>query len=241
MSRLSEATEASRCPVCNGEIATAVAAPCPRCETPHHQECWDYVGGCAIFGCRPAPSGRGGAVALAGEDRREIATLARWYTGLFRVHWWGFLAMALPFAWMPVVGMLSFLLRWDLLIAALPLLMALGACTYFLLLIPLLGTKWALERRLGVPLVTPKQGTTRLLESMEMSRSGGLLLWVVRRGPLVYAALLLGAGLLGGGMMALVWSLFALPLLFGVRYATHQRVVMIEALQHRLLASLKER
>lgn len=29
---------------------------CPRCETPHHQECWDWAGGCAIFGCTTVPA-----------------------------------------------------------------------------------------------------------------------------------------------------------------------------------------
>lgn len=24
---------------------------CPRCETPHHLDCWEYTGGCAIYGC----------------------------------------------------------------------------------------------------------------------------------------------------------------------------------------------
>ena len=211
-----------------------------RWDTPHHRECWDYVGECAIFGCRPAGAGGPGkALAVAPQDRREVANLARWYTGLFRVHWWGFLAMALPLAWMPVIGLFAFMLRWDLLALAMPFLMLAGAATYFLLLIPLLGTKWALERRLGAPLRVPRQGTTTLLESMEMSRGGSLLLWVVQKGPAVYLAMLLACGLVGGGMLALGWSLFALPLLVGVRYATRQRVVMIEALQNRLLASLK--
>lgn len=24
---------------------------CPRCRTPHHQDCWDQKGGCAVYGC----------------------------------------------------------------------------------------------------------------------------------------------------------------------------------------------
>jgi hypothetical protein len=238
---MEEAPEASRCPVCNGEVAASDARPCPRCDTPHHAECWDYVGDCAIFGCRPALPGGAGSLPVARGERREIASLARWYTGLFRVHWWGFLAMALPFAWMPVVGVLSYLLGWDLLPSLVPLAMLAGACTYFLLLIPLLGTKWALENRLGVALQPPRQGTTDLLDSMEMSRSGGLLLTTVQHGPTVYLAILLTVLVLGGGMLPVFWSLFALPLLLGARYATRQRVVMIEALQNRLLASLKEK
>jgi hypothetical protein len=24
---------------------------CRRCRTPHHHECWEYYGSCAIYGC----------------------------------------------------------------------------------------------------------------------------------------------------------------------------------------------
>lgn len=40
-----------RCPVC-GEAPGHAAWRCERCETPHHTECAEYFGGCAIFGCR---------------------------------------------------------------------------------------------------------------------------------------------------------------------------------------------
>lgn len=43
---------AGRCPVCS----TAIAAPvvvCPRCDVPHHEQCWDYLGRCAVYGCQP--------------------------------------------------------------------------------------------------------------------------------------------------------------------------------------------
>lgn len=41
-----------RCPIC----ATALVGllhRCARCHAPHHQECWEYVGRCAIYGCEP--------------------------------------------------------------------------------------------------------------------------------------------------------------------------------------------
>jgi hypothetical protein len=37
------------CPVCGHEVDGG--HPCPRCRTPHHEDCWTYFGGCAIFGC----------------------------------------------------------------------------------------------------------------------------------------------------------------------------------------------
>lgn len=41
-----------RCPICT----TALAEPlvrCGRCRSPHHRECWDYAGRCAVYGCEP--------------------------------------------------------------------------------------------------------------------------------------------------------------------------------------------
>lgn len=46
-----------RCPVCS----TALVEPltyCFRCQAPHHRECWDYLGRCAIYGCEPRPHRR---------------------------------------------------------------------------------------------------------------------------------------------------------------------------------------
>ena len=39
----------SACPVCGHPVDQP--KPCPRCRTPHHEDCWAYAGGCAIFGC----------------------------------------------------------------------------------------------------------------------------------------------------------------------------------------------
>ena len=42
-----------KCPVCASQIDGEVHA-CERCDTPHHVDCWEYAGGCAIFGCVPS-------------------------------------------------------------------------------------------------------------------------------------------------------------------------------------------
>ena len=39
-----------KCPVCASRIGGEVHT-CERCDTPHHTDCWDYNGGCAIFAC----------------------------------------------------------------------------------------------------------------------------------------------------------------------------------------------
>ena len=43
-------TTGAACPVCGHAVEGP--RPCPSCRTPHHEECWKYSGGCAIFGCR---------------------------------------------------------------------------------------------------------------------------------------------------------------------------------------------
>ncbi|MBI2943912.1 MAG: hypothetical protein HYY25_06900 [Candidatus Wallbacteria bacterium] len=40
----------SRCRVC-GEPLERATVTCAACETPHHADCWQYLGRCAIFGC----------------------------------------------------------------------------------------------------------------------------------------------------------------------------------------------
>lgn len=43
-------TAAGECPVCGDTLAGAVRR-CARCRTPHHDECWTYFGGCAVYAC----------------------------------------------------------------------------------------------------------------------------------------------------------------------------------------------
>jgi hypothetical protein len=39
------------CPVCGEEIVTDMVF-CRRCLTPHHAECWRYIGSCSTFACQ---------------------------------------------------------------------------------------------------------------------------------------------------------------------------------------------
>lgn len=43
------------CQVC-GDLDDEVRTGCPTCGARHHQECWDYLGGCARFGCSEGPT-----------------------------------------------------------------------------------------------------------------------------------------------------------------------------------------
>jgi hypothetical protein len=39
------------CKVCGGPIADQDVITCAACSTPHHRDCWEYVGACSIYGC----------------------------------------------------------------------------------------------------------------------------------------------------------------------------------------------
>lgn len=43
-----------RCGICAREVS-GLAAVCSQCEAPCHTDCWDYNGGCAVYGCKAAP------------------------------------------------------------------------------------------------------------------------------------------------------------------------------------------
>lgn len=64
------------CTVCGCKILEGPTTSCARCDTPHHQDCWSYNGGCGIFACNPntkavviakpaAPVARRGALGVA--------------------------------------------------------------------------------------------------------------------------------------------------------------------------------
>jgi hypothetical protein len=45
--------QAALCPVCSVAV-TEDPHPCPRCETIHHLDCWEYNEGCTTYGCAGA-------------------------------------------------------------------------------------------------------------------------------------------------------------------------------------------
>lgn len=40
------------CQVCGIPVAEGEATRCNKCGAPHHTDCWNYNGGCAIYGCK---------------------------------------------------------------------------------------------------------------------------------------------------------------------------------------------
>jgi len=46
-----EATDAPVCKVCGEPVGEGPVVVCTACRTPHHRDCWEFVGGCSIYGC----------------------------------------------------------------------------------------------------------------------------------------------------------------------------------------------
>ena len=40
------------CKVCGDPIADVPWVVCGTCLTPHHRDCWEFIGACSIFGCQ---------------------------------------------------------------------------------------------------------------------------------------------------------------------------------------------
>jgi hypothetical protein len=239
------------CPVCAAPITVDEARPCPRCETPHHGECWDYVGGCAIFGCRPAPAGGASVPAVRGTTTpaaRGVGRLARAYLWVVRANWYALLLMGSALGFSPMfsaaVGLGNSLVAVLIgLGMTLYIFAAFFATGVYLLLVPplmLLGA-W-LSSRIGGPIQAPAQGARALLDSVEVSPSDGLLLWLVDNAPKIYAAITAFTFLHDptAAMIMLGGMVFALPVLYGLQGFTRDRVVAIQALQNRLAASMKK-
>lgn len=39
------------CKVCGEVVEAGPRTTCARCKAPHHRDCWEFIGGCSIFGC----------------------------------------------------------------------------------------------------------------------------------------------------------------------------------------------
>jgi hypothetical protein len=62
-----------RCPVCGMELRESVIR-CGRCDTPHHAECWSYVGRCSTYACGGVtPRGEAPAPAVSLEEMKAQA------------------------------------------------------------------------------------------------------------------------------------------------------------------------
>ena len=84
---LEGAKSQANCPVC-GCNCDEEPRVCTRCHTPHHYECWDYSGGCAIFGCDEK---RWRQPAISSDLAPLRQKVERWIT-LYKGHWYSLCA-----------------------------------------------------------------------------------------------------------------------------------------------------
>jgi hypothetical protein len=66
----------SLCAVCRHPVYPERLIECHRCETSHHADCWEYNGGCAVYGCRPRHSDQTATARPAPRLERTVANLA---------------------------------------------------------------------------------------------------------------------------------------------------------------------
>lgn len=46
-----EISEEAQCPVCKTSLVVSTSKRCLKCSAPHHEDCYMFIGSCAIFGC----------------------------------------------------------------------------------------------------------------------------------------------------------------------------------------------
>ena len=79
----------SSCPVCATNIEPGDELHiCSLCETPHHKDCWEYLNGCAIFGCQKVS----GVNELGANNSKTSPApinmgMIHFWKGFFKFHW----------------------------------------------------------------------------------------------------------------------------------------------------------
>ena len=76
MTQTAENLMTSKCPVCSTQINEEPKV-CQRCFTPHHQDCWDYCGECAVFACN-LPETKRNKFRLSKESSVLISSIRKW-------------------------------------------------------------------------------------------------------------------------------------------------------------------
>lgn len=87
----SVATSDYTCPVCACVVSDGENQHiCETCSTPHHKDCWDYAGGCAIFGCRKGLVRYESGVKTQGSSQPVSLPTMSLCSFVFKVHWLSF-------------------------------------------------------------------------------------------------------------------------------------------------------
>lgn len=248
------------CPVCAAALLQGEAVQrCPRCDTPAHRDCWEYVGGCAIFGCtaesavaRVTPGAVEEASLGSRLDLGATAGLLSTYAWTLRLHWWAFagfnlgLASLVPFGLMAPLGQLLAFFSFLMVVG--------GVVAYLFLTVPLFLLTSLLEMRLSLSLKVPKKGIRGVLDRVEFAPAESQAKRLVDLAPRIYVlGLLLGGGwtcyqeLFRHGLTSLfpLFSAITLAAVFGylpilfLRRGTDDRLTFMATIQNRLIASTK--
>ena len=268
-----------RCPVCATAIDIAVdgsvgyesareedVVACERCETLHHKECWEYAGGCALFGCRP---GKG---ALAKAEAQSLASTIDWWMGAYRLYasslagmsvslslymlLWVFLSAYLDRMLVPGVFVTSgVLFPFEVLFFVFYMVMVLCGLGTVLSFLPSIYARWRVNSILESDIAVSGSLSRGILDRLELSGLSGFLLSVFgpRRGVLrffiwlgVFSLLVVGAGTTMSGFMFgdVVLALSLTGVVVGILiswplYVACSSLAFLSTVQNRALVSFK--
>ena len=175
------------CPVCATAIKDEIAS-CPRCETPHHPDCWDYAGGCAIFGCDSR-----GWLPASPQELSELQLQLNSWNWSFRYHWIFYVIMTtslmVAFTSAGLMGLVKGLISaytltgfWLAIRGAFLALSVItsfsfigGVFGYFIFLIPSVFYQYRLEQKTDQSLKVPKNKVLDVSNRLTMPKTASVI------------------------------------------------------------------
>lgn len=211
---------AARCPVCGAAVGVAPWR-CANCETPHHGDCAQYFGGCAIYGCRdgnrPQPVERASWPAALHALRR--VTIAR------HIQTAALLSCIGGLAGLVLVALMNF---WPhQLIAVFGIPCVVGGITYFLMDATVLEfLRWRLRRELGPGRSSAIEvSRNRLVHAVPGARNASQRFkWLDRAGQITMICGVVGV-LLGRGSLGMLVMVGAMMIAAADQLREHLREI----------------
>lgn len=258
------------CPICACTVTNDEAQHvCETCGTPHHKDCWEYAGGCAIFGCRKGVIRQPTGIDNFNNNVAPINLgLMRMWGWFFRIHWLTFIVTALGLLGTTVGGTIYMVL--SMLASIIPAgLLPITAILGFLSILPGLAVPFgAMAYMLLLPAaivmrihfytinLTLPSGNSAVAKSIADRVDMPDTVRHIRTMSVILAKILeyLMVGLLGGALMMLLASqapgvfLIGFFVLMAVRLimlplfkaALESRITILITFQNRLIASSKQ-
>ena len=184
---------------CSIEDQGQTRLSCSRCDTSYHKDCWDYAGGCAVFGCDPD---RWNPRTFSSEETwQSFLTKVQWWSDAFKLQWFCLLLLSFGLIGGLIVfpsffilsrhnewlrRMIPVLVNYSLLF---PLFFLAGFLGYVTFWIPATLTRRSLESELGNKLMLPSDLPKRALDEVGVTFLGrinrafvNLLTWSANAG-----------------------------------------------------------